>query len=49
MQAKDSRLTIEPTGEIIRLGFVDRTILEEGAIQQQGDEILHVIDTWAVP
>lgn len=42
--AKDSRLSIIREQEMIRIGFLDRNILEEAYIQQIGEEIAQVID-----
>ncbi|MCC6578904.1 MAG: STAS domain-containing protein [Phycisphaeraceae bacterium] len=44
MVTKDSRLTINPEGDIIQVGFQDRNILEEAVIQQIGDEVGSVLD-----
>lgn len=39
MTAKESRLVIQEDGDITRIGFLDRNILEEAIIHQIGDEI----------
>ncbi|MEM9345224.1 MAG: STAS domain-containing protein [Planctomycetota bacterium] len=39
MANQESRLVIEQDGEVTRVGFLDRNILEEASIQQIGDEI----------
>lgn len=39
MSNQESRLVIEQEGEVTRVGFLDRNILEEASIQQIGDEI----------
>jgi len=44
MPTKDSRLLVHDDGNIIRVGFVDRNILEEASIQQIGDEISALIE-----
>ncbi len=44
MSKKDSRLQIDKDGEITRISFLDRNILEEANIQQIGDEIAQIID-----
>lgn len=49
MVTKDSRLTIQPEGDVVRVGFLDRNILEEAMIQQIGDEISQIIDQSPVP
>jgi anti-sigma B factor antagonist len=41
---KDSRLVVSEQGEITRISFVDRNILEEATIQQIGDEISAIIE-----
>jgi anti-sigma B factor antagonist len=49
MATRNSRLVIEDNGDITRVNFVDRNILEEAAIAQIGDEISQVIDGAAPP
>lgn len=44
MVAKDSRLVVQQDGQIIRIEFIDRNILEEASIQQIGDEISQLIE-----
>lgn len=44
MTTKDSRLVVSEEGEITRISFVDRNILEEATIQQIGDEISALIE-----
>ena len=44
MAAKESRLQVEAEGEITRIRFMDRNILEEANIQQIGDEIAGIVD-----
>ncbi|MEX0775058.1 MAG: STAS domain-containing protein [Phycisphaeraceae bacterium] len=44
MDIKDSRLQVKRDGEITRISFLDRNILEEGAIQQIGEEISTLIE-----
>ncbi len=44
MHTKDSRLVIEKEGEVVKIGFLDRNILDEANIQQIGDEITALID-----
>jgi anti-sigma B factor antagonist len=44
MVAKDSRLVVQQDGEITRIEFIDRNILEEASIQQIGEEISQLID-----
>ena len=39
MASQESRLVIEQDGEVTKVGFLDRNILEEASIQQIGDEI----------
>jgi len=43
MVAKDSRLVVQQDGEITRIEFLDRNILEEASIQQIGEEISQLI------
>lgn len=49
MATRNSRLVIEDNGDITRVNFVDRNILEEAAIAQIGEEISQVIDNAAPP
>jgi anti-sigma B factor antagonist len=44
MATKGSRLLVQAEGQITRIGFVDRNILEEASIQQIGDEVTEIID-----
>lgn len=44
MTAKDSRLNITEEGDVTRIQFRDRNILEEANIQQIGDEIFAIIE-----
>ena len=44
MVAKDSRLVVQQDGQIIRVEFIDRNILEEASIQQIGDELSQIIE-----
>ena len=44
MTTKDSRLVVSEQGEITRIAFIDRNILEEATIQQIGDEISSIIE-----
>jgi len=39
MASQESRLVVEADGEVTRINFLDRNILEEASIQQIGDEI----------
>lgn len=41
---RESRLSVTHTGDIVRVQFLDRNILEEAAIQQIGDEISSLIE-----
>lgn len=43
MPTQDSRLSIEVEGDITKISFLDRNILEEANIQQIGEEISDVI------
>lgn len=43
MGSKDSRLRVEVEGDITRVSFLDRNILEEASIQQIADEISTLI------
>ena len=45
----NSRLTVSEEDQITRIGFRDRNILEEAAIQQIGDEITKMIDAEGDP
>jgi len=49
MATKESRLTIESDGEITRVGFLEKDILEESIIQVIGDEIGTAIDSSPSP
>ena len=49
MSNQESRLVVEPDGEVTRVGFVDRNILEEASIQQIGDEVGDLIDASSNP
>lgn len=42
---RESRLSVNHTGDIVSIKFLDRNILEEASIQQIGDEISAVIET----
>jgi len=44
MPTKDSRLIVSEEGQITRVRFLDRNILEEANIQQIGDEVAHLIE-----
>jgi anti-sigma B factor antagonist len=44
MASKDSRLVISEEGDVTKIEFVDRNILEEANIQQIGDEISQIIE-----
>ena len=44
MASGESRLRIQTEGDVTRVEFIDRNILDEGNIQQIGDEILQIID-----
>lgn len=44
MASGESRLRVKTEGNVTRVEFVDRNILDEGNIQQIGDEILRLID-----
>ncbi len=45
MASQESRLVIKQDGEITRVGFLDRNILEEASIQQIGEEIGTIIES----
>jgi anti-sigma B factor antagonist len=45
----ESRLKIEPDGEVTNIQFVDRNLLDEGMIHQIGQEILGVIERESTP
>ncbi|MAX24760.1 MAG: anti-anti-sigma factor [Phycisphaeraceae bacterium] len=49
MAEGESRLTIENSEQIIRIGFLDRNILEEAAIQKIGDQVSDLIDSTPNP
>ena len=49
MAEGESRLTIENSEQVIRIGFLDRNILEEAAIQNIGDQVADLIDTTPNP
>ena len=44
-----SRLMIQQHDEVTVIDFLDRSILDEGCIQQIGDEIQQIIDQSAMP
>ncbi len=44
MDPKESRLKVTQDGEITKVAFLDRNILEEASIQQIGDEISSLIE-----
>lgn len=44
MAGQESRLVIEQNGEVTRVDFLDRNILEEASIQQIGDEVGALIE-----
>lgn len=44
MTTRDSRLVVQEEGQITRIKFLDRNILEEANIQQIGDEISSLIE-----
>lgn len=46
---KESRLTVSHEGDIVKIKFLDRNILEEAAIQQIGDEISSIIENASNP
>lgn len=47
--AKDSRLVTYRDGDITRIEFLDKNILEEAMIQQIGEEIAQIIDQTTNP
>ncbi|MCC7407570.1 MAG: STAS domain-containing protein [Phycisphaeraceae bacterium] len=49
MPAKDSRLVVEIDGDVTRVSFLERNILEEALIQRIGDEISQIIDQTTNP
>ena len=49
MSNRESRLVVSQEKGITRIGFVDRNILDEAAIQQIGDEIAGIIEQAAAP
>jgi len=49
MATRNSRLVIDNSGDVTRVSFVDRNILEEAAIAQIGDEISQLIDDAVAP
>ena len=44
MARQGSKLTVQNDGEVTRVQFLDRNILEETSIQQIGDEMAHLVD-----
>lgn len=44
MATQSSRLRIQTEGDVTKIGFCDRNILEEASIAQIGDEIKALID-----
>ena len=49
MASQESRLVIKQDGEVTRISFLDRNILEEASIQQIGEEIGTLIDASPSP
>lgn len=49
MTSTESRLLVLKDGEVTRIEFLDRNILDEARIQQIGDEITQLIEGTAVP
>lgn len=49
MASQESRLVIKQDGEVTRIGFLDRNILEEASIQQIGEEVGTLIDASPSP
>jgi len=49
MAETESRLTVTDDGEIARIQFLDRNILDEANIQQIGEEIAQIIDRAPTP
>jgi len=49
MSNPESRLVVENDGEVTRVGFLDRNILEEASIQQIGDQIGDLIEVASNP
>ncbi|MCC6681431.1 MAG: STAS domain-containing protein [Phycisphaeraceae bacterium] len=50
MAGTESRLIVsQEEGGVSRIGFVDRNILEEAAIQQIGDEVAAIIERSTAP
>lgn len=49
MANQDSRLVVSEDKGVTRVGFVDRNILDEAAIQQIGDEITAIIERSTAP
>ncbi len=44
MASRDTRMTVEQDGEIVKINLLDRNILEEAAIQQIGEEISGLVE-----
>lgn len=44
MASGESRLRVQTESDVTRVEFIDRNILDEGNIQQIGDEILQIIE-----
>lgn len=49
MSSEESRLVIEQDGEVTRVDFLDRNILEEASIQQIGDQVGAMIEASPSP
>jgi anti-sigma B factor antagonist len=49
MTESESRLRVETDGDITHVGFRDRNIIEEAAIQQIGDELTSLIENSVNP
>lgn len=49
MSTQESRLVVTEDGEVTKVQFLDRNILEETVIQQIGDQIAALIDQQVTP
>jgi len=49
MSTQESRLVVTEDGDVTKVQFLDRNILEEAAIQQIGDQIAALVDAQVNP
>lgn len=49
MESKDSRLLVSREGDVTRIAFLDRNIIEDANIQRIGEEIAQIIEQTPKP